>query len=151
MITDAVINGLCEILPIDTSTDVGIARGGHTTWLRVDTTRSSGIPKKRDSYTCFVSPCSGGAWQQFGTFTVEVDHISLALKTVNAMVNRRLEFTTYDFQYCCPDFPDNFIELVKIAARNANFCFRFAHDKSWKHYNRELRRKKQCQEQASTG
>ena len=91
--------------------------------------------------TFFVARCPGGAYSQFGDMELREDEIVAKFKTVWGIVRHRFLFSTHRFRFCDPEFPNNFIAYVGLAAANAQRCFDLSHKRScnrWvrKHSNR---------------
>ena len=94
-------------------------------------------PQSSMHITLYVAKCPGGAYSQFGTIKVNEDHVYMMLKTVKGIISRRSEHTKHNLPFCDPHFPDNLIELVKTAAKNAQKCFDLSHSRTWMRYRRE--------------
>jgi len=86
----------------------------------------------------WVSECPGGAYNAFGRLAVNDNGCAtLQLKTIWGIIRHQSRQTTHVFDFCNPDFPDNVVRLIHIAAANSNRAFRLAHSRSWSHYRRK--------------
>ena len=85
-----------------------------------------------------VSQCPGGAYSHFGRIVVDDFEAVLWVKTVWGIMARRSERTEHHFEYCDPAFPENLVDFVKRAARNANRCYELAFQRGWSRYERRV-------------
>ena len=99
---------------------------------------SAWIPSKDARYICSVSTCPEGSWSYFANFGVFDDHIKLSLKTPVGILRHVCSFEYRVFNFCDPDFPDNFVGFLKQAATNANACFELANRRTRARWNRDF-------------
>jgi len=94
-------------------------------------------------FICSVSECSGGAWQQFATGEVHDEHITVKIKTVFGIMAHKSINEEFSFYTCDPSFPDNVINFLHEAARNAKHTFRLSHKRGWAKHTRNMRKTSQ--------
>jgi hypothetical protein len=136
-----IINELNDLLPIERSISVGKRKWMHDfdrdVWFTIrrgstqtERHKDGRITCNSAVFQCQVAPAEGGAWHYFGMFTVEQHRITVSTKTVDCILMRDNTADKVTFEYCCPGFPENFVDYLKQAALNSGRCYGLANRRS---------------------
>ena len=86
----------------------------------------------------YVAKAPGGAWNKICSISIGVDSTVLELITVKNIISRKGYKDRLVFDHCDPKFPDNLVDLLELAARNASRAFDIANRRAWDHYLRKI-------------
>jgi hypothetical protein len=86
----------------------------------------------RRYFHLLVARCEGGAWNSYGTGSVERDHILISVKSLRGIIYHKAEFKMFTFSYMDVDFLDKFTYFCIGAGVMAMRSFDLSHNRYWR-------------------